>query len=124
MALTKKSKIIIALCGIAVLLTVILVPVLVVRKDNENKAIQKANEALAESEREARLKKFHMYADTAHESLERIRAFMTENGLKLPIFENLAGKEFKKGPRVCVGIQTAARQASPINYVEQTVGAL
>ena len=124
MALSTKKKIVISLCGFAVLLTVILVPVLVIQSNKEEKATQQANEALAEAEREARLAKFHMYADTAHEALEQIRAFANENGVRLPLFEDLTAKPVKKSPKICVGIQTAARQASPINYVEQTVGAL
>lgn len=103
---------------------VILVPFLVSQANKNKEEEQLASDTIAETEREARSAKFHMDADTARDSLNQIRAFAAENGIEVPLFPDLSTKPPNKAPKICFGIQTAARQALPINYPEQTVGAI
>lgn len=49
---------------------------------------------------------------------------MASNGIPGPLFQDLSQLNVKSNPKVCLGIQSAGRAASPINYLEQTVGAL
>jgi hypothetical protein len=59
-----------------------------------------------------------MYAETAHQSLDDIRAFMDTHKIKAPLFADLSTRSDKPSPKICIGIQTANRAASPINYLE------
>ena len=126
MAISKKNKIIIGLSAAVVVTGIILIPILLTRDSSEvggtNGSSGEENDP--ESVRLARLAKFHMYADTAKQSLDEARAFLKENGIPLPLFRDLSNTAIKTGPKICIGIQTAGRKSSPINYVEQTVGAL
>ena len=126
MAISKKNKIIIGVGIAAIVTAAVLIPVLLTR-GSKSSTPSTTTAAATEEARLTRLAKFHMYANTARDALDEMRAFMKENGIAAPIYADLSGKKLKSGktgPRICVGVQTASRQASPINYVEQTVGGL
>ena len=116
----RSKRFLVWAAGVAVLLTVLITGLaLGLRTDPDDAGPPEV--------RQARLAKFHMYANTAHNALEEARAFLSENGVKLPLFKDLSKEVRPKdalGPRICIGIQTAGRKASPINYLEQTVSAL
>ena len=73
----------------------------------------------------ARFAMYNMYSATSHKALDDIRAFVSQNNVRLPLFEDLSDiRDGNPEPKICVGIQTAARPKSPYNYLEQLVGAL
>lgn len=115
MLLTRKSKIIIAVVAVCISLAIIIPAILYQLKEDKRSQ---------EDVRQARIDKFHMYASTSHTALEEARAFLKENGIPTPLFADLTQKAGFTPPKICIGIQTAARKVSPINYLEQTVGSL